>query len=110
MRFIWYSPTQYCALNPVEIGLGPKQCSAANISIAIEPNGDVLPCQSYYEPVGNILTNDWEKIWYSKLFEKIRKRDYIEPKCKKCEYLQVCGGGCPLYIDSKKLVCNVANF
>jgi len=110
MRFIWYSPTQYCALNPVELGLGPKRCAAANISIAIEPNGDVLPCQSYFEPVGNILEDNWERIWNSKLFEKIRNHEYIEPKCKDCELLQVCGGGCPLYIDKKKLVCNIAKF
>jgi len=110
MRFIWYSPTQYCSVNPVELGLGHKRCSAANISIAIEPNGDVLPCQSYYESVGNLLEDSWDKIWYSDLFEKIRNHEYIEPKCKKCELLQVCGGGCPLYIDKKNLICNIANF
>lgn len=110
MRFIWYTPTQYCSINPVEIGLGPKRCSAANTSIAIEPNGDVLPCQSYYEPVGNILKDDWDAIWNSKLFKSIRKHEYIEPKCKKCELLRICGGGCPLYIDQKKIICNVANF
>jgi len=110
MRFIWYSPTQYCSVNPVEIGLGPKRCSAANTSIAIEPNGDVLPCQSYYEPVGNILEVDWKKIWHSKLFKSIRKHEYVEPKCKDCELIQVCGGGCPLYIDKKNLTCNIANF
>jgi radical SAM protein with 4Fe4S-binding SPASM domain len=110
MRFIWYTPTQYCSVNPVDIGLGAKRCSAANISIAIEPNGDVLPCQSYYEPVGNILKDDWDHIWYSKLFKSIRKHEYIEPKCKGCELLQVCGGGCPLFIDKKKLICNVVQF
>jgi len=110
MRFIWYTPTQYCSVNPVEIGLGPKRCSAANTSIAIEPNGDVLPCQSYYEPVGNLLKDDWDEIWYSKLFKSIRKHEYIEPKCKDCELLRVCGGGCPLYIDQKKLTCYIANF
>ncbi|MHA1488460.1 MAG: radical SAM protein [Promethearchaeota archaeon] len=110
MKFIWYTPTQYCVFNPLEIGLGAKRCSAANISIAIEPNGDVLPCQSYYESVGNILKDDWEKIWYSELFESIRNNEYIEPKCKNCELLQVCGGGCPLYIDKKKLHCNIASF
>ena len=110
MRFIWYTPTQYCSVNPVEIGLGPKRCSAANTSIAIEPNGDVLPCQSYYEPVGNLIKDDWDEIWYSKLFKSIRKYEYIEPKCKDCELLRVCGGGCPLYIDQKKLTCYIANF
>lgn len=109
-RFIWYSPTQYCSLNPIKLGLGPKRCAAANISIAIEPNGDVLPCQSYYEPVGNILKDEWDDLWNSKLFKDIRNHKYIEPKCKGCELLQVCGGGCPLYSDQKKLKCNISNF
>lgn len=110
MRFIWYSPTQYCVLNPIELGLGPKRCSAANISIAIEPNGDVLPCQSYFETVGNILEDGWDDIWHSPLFEKIRNHEFIEPKCNDCELLQVCGGGCPLYIEKKNLKCNIASF
>ncbi|MHA1280985.1 MAG: radical SAM/SPASM domain-containing protein [Promethearchaeota archaeon] len=110
MKFIWYTPTQYCSLNPIELGLGHKKCSAANISIAIEPNGAVLPCQSYFHPVGNLLKDDWEDIWYSELFEKIRNYEYIESKCKKCELLQLCGGGCPLYIERKKLTCHIVNF
>ncbi|TXT56337.1 MAG: hypothetical protein BAJALOKI2v1_580021 [Promethearchaeota archaeon] len=110
MKFIWYTPTQYCSVNPVDLGLGPKRCSAANMSMAIEPNGDVLPCQSYFESVGNLLKDDWKDLWHSKLFESIRNKEYIEPKCEDCELLRVCGGGCPLYIDQKKMKCNIANF
>ncbi len=110
MKFIWYSPTQYCSVNPVELGLGPKRCSAANMSIAIEPDGSVLPCQSYFESVGNILKDEWKDIWHAKLFERIRNQEYIEPKCEDCDLLRVCGGGCPLYIDQKKMTCKIANF
>jgi radical SAM protein with 4Fe4S-binding SPASM domain len=110
MRFIWYSPTQYCSVNPVELGLGPKRCSAANMSIAIEPDGSVLPCQSFFESVGNILKDEWKEIWHANLFERIRNQEYIEPKCEGCDLLRVCGGGCPLYIDQKKMTCKIANF
>ena len=55
MRFLWYTPTEYCRLSPIEWGLGAKACNAGEYSICIEPNGDVLPCQSYYKPVGNLL-------------------------------------------------------
>ena len=63
MRLIWYSPTQYCQFNPVENELGVKTCTAAKYNMAIEPNGDVLPCQSYFCVLGNILKDDWKTIW-----------------------------------------------
>nr|MDO8118950.1 SPASM domain-containing protein [Candidatus Sigynarchaeota archaeon] len=100
-----YSPTQYCEYNPVLHGLGPKRCSAANISIAIEPNGDVLPCQSYFEPIGNILKDPWKKIWNHKLAKAIRNRDDVPSKCKDCELIESCGGGCPLYVKKHGAIC-----
>ncbi|NHI93679.1 MAG: radical SAM protein [Candidatus Lokiarchaeota archaeon] len=105
MRFIWYTPTEYCVFNPLHHGLGVKRCSAASISICIEPNGDVIPCQSYYKSVGNLLKEEWNKIWYSKLFKNIRDRKYVQDKCKGCSELEVCGGGCPLYAENKNIIC-----
>ncbi|MFX0101616.1 MAG: SPASM domain-containing protein, partial [Candidatus Hodarchaeota archaeon] len=96
-KFIWYSPTEYCTYNPVVHGLGPKRCSAADISMAIEPNGDVLPCQSYFQPIGNILKDPWKKIWNHKLAKTIRNRKNLPEKCNGCDLVSVCGGGCPLY-------------
>ncbi|MBD3186760.1 radical SAM protein [Candidatus Bathyarchaeota archaeon] len=96
-KFIWYSPTQYCEFNPVIHGLGPKRCSAANISMAIEPNGDVIPCQSYFESIGNILEDPWKKIWNHRLAKDIRKRKDLPAKCEGCDLVETCGGGCPLY-------------
>jgi len=96
MKFTWYGVTRYCELNPLELGLGLKFCSACSITLAIEPDGAVLPCQSYYHPVGNILKDKWDKIWHSELCESIRKRKYADPLCSKCPYYSSCGGGCPL--------------
>jgi radical SAM protein with 4Fe4S-binding SPASM domain len=102
LKFLWYTPTQYCQLNPVQLGLGVKSCTAAMINACVGPNGDVYPCQSYFESLGNILKMSWEKIWLSPLVESLRKRDYVEEKCKNCSQLQVCGGGCPLELENKK--------
>ena len=102
MRFLWYTPTEYCRLSPVELGLGVKSCNAAEYSICVEPNGDVLPCQSFYSPVGNLLKDDWSSIWNSELFVKLRTRREcpaeagLPESCRDCPDLQVCGGGCPL--------------
>ncbi len=102
LKFLWYTPTQYCNFDPVSLGLGIKSCTAAMINACVGPNGDVYPCQSYFESLGNILTEPWEKIWHHPLAEKIRRREYVEEKCKKCNQLQVCGGGCPLELQNKE--------
>jgi radical SAM protein with 4Fe4S-binding SPASM domain len=102
MRFLWYTPTRYCRLSPLELGLGPKTCNAAEYSICVEPDGAVLPCQSYYEPVGNLLRDPWESLWESGLFRRLRERREcpeaagLPARCAECEALETCGGGCPL--------------
>jgi radical SAM protein with 4Fe4S-binding SPASM domain len=105
LKFLWYTPTQYCHFDPVQLGLGVKTCTAAMINMCVGPNGDVYPCQSYFESLGNILAVEWEKIWNHPLAVKLRKREYVEPKCKDCPQLQVCGGGCPLELQNREYVC-----
>jgi radical SAM protein with 4Fe4S-binding SPASM domain len=107
LKFLWYTPTQYCQFDPVQLGLGVKSCTAAMINACVGPNGDVYPCQSYFESLGNILTEPWDKIWHNQLAEKLRKREYVEEKCKDCSQLQVCGGGCPLELQNKDHQCTV---
>ena len=105
LKFLWYTPTQYCHFDPVQMGLGVKSCTAAMINACVGPNGDVYPCQSYFESLGNILTAPWDKIWHHPLAEKLRSREYVEDKCKDCSQLQVCGGGCPLELQNKEHQC-----
>ena len=105
INLTWYTPTPYCELNPMEYGLGIKQCTACSLAMAIEPDGSVLPCQSYYEPLGNIMADDWEGIWEHDLCKRIRGRDYMAGKCAECELAQVCGGGCPLSLEHGDYVC-----
>lgn len=95
-RLIWYTPTQYCHFDPVQMELGVKGCTAAMYNMCIEPNGDVIPCQSYYQPVGNILQNTWDEIWNHELSVWLRERKYVPDKCIECSILGECGGGCPL--------------
>ena len=105
LKFLWYTPTQYCRFDPVKLGLGVKSCTAAMINMCVGPAGDVYPCQSYFESLGNILKDDWQKIWNHPLAVRIRKREYVEPKCKDCLQLQICGGGCPLELQDKNYIC-----
>lgn len=98
-RLIWYTPTQYCHFDPMQLELGVKGCTAAMYNMCIEPNGDVIPCQSYYHPVGNILNNSWDEIWNHDLSISLRERKYAPAKCNDCSLLSECGGGCPLTLQ-----------
>ena len=104
LRFIWYTPTHYCKVNPATFSVGYKRCTAAEYNICIEPDGAVIPCQSYYEPVGNILTDPWETLWNSPLFKKIRGREAAPPECCTCPDFEVCGSGCPLS-EGERFLC-----
>lgn len=95
-RLIWYTPTQYCHFNPIQRGLGVKGCTAALYNMCVEPNGDVIPCQSYYHSLGNLLQKPWNEIWEHPLALALRNRTAIPEGCKSCDFLPECGGGCPL--------------
>ena len=95
-RLIWYTPTHYCHFDPTSLNLGVKGCTAALYNMCIEPNGEVLPCQSYYHSLGNFLTDEWESIWHHPLAERLRNRKYISEQCEDCLIVAQCGGGCPL--------------
>ena len=95
-KLIWYTPTQYCNLDPVLLELGVKGCTAALYNMCVEPNGDVIPCQSYYSSLGNLLTQDWKDIWNHELADQLRKHNFAPEKCQNCTLFTECGGGCPL--------------
>ncbi len=103
---IWYTPTCYQDLDPVALGLGVKTCSAASTVMAIEPDGNAMPCQSYYRSIGNALEDNMESIWNHPLAKSLRHRradlpahpDFpvLPEKCRGCAQLPLCGGACPL--------------
>jgi radical SAM protein with 4Fe4S-binding SPASM domain len=97
MRLIWYTPTQYCEFDPTGLELGIKGCTAARYNMCVEPNGDVIPCQSYFVALGNLLSDRWEAIWEHELARYLRNRDFMMDKCHGCPDQVLCGGGCPLY-------------
>lgn len=95
-RLIWYTPTQYCHFDPIQMELGVKGCTAALYNMCIEPDGSVIPCQSYYQPIGNLLTDTWDSIWNHELAVSLRERRDAPAECTSCQIFAECGGGCPL--------------
>ena len=60
-------------------------CGACLSNMAIAPDGGVIPCQSWLssQPLGNILTDDWDKIWQSQRCAAIRaKSAKMEQLCQ----------------------------
>lgn len=56
------------------LGLMVPSCGACLSNMAVAPNGDVVPCQSWLsdKPLGNLLTDDWKRIWNHPEAVKIR--------------------------------------
>ena len=80
-------------------------CPAGHSLISIAPNGDLFPCAALTNEkykIGNILTDDLEKVWNeSPLLKNLRGiKNKIEGKCKTCPKLDVCRGGCRGIADS----------
>jgi len=61
-----------------------------------QPDGQVIPCQSYYEALGDFLTAPWSAIWEHPLALSLRLRKDVPQACKTCDFFIECGGGCPL--------------
>ena len=60
-------------------------CGACLSNMAIAPDGGVIPCQSWLSsrPLGNMLTDDWDKIWQSQRCAAIRaKSAKMEQLCQ----------------------------
>jgi radical SAM protein with 4Fe4S-binding SPASM domain len=101
VEFMWYSPTPLCLFNPVAHGLGNKGCAACDGLLSVAPNGDVLPCSSWPEPVGNLLKEDALTVWRSARARAIRAKACAPPGCDSCADFALCQGACPLYFEAR---------
>jgi radical SAM protein with 4Fe4S-binding SPASM domain len=95
--FMWYSPVPLCIYNTIGNGLGAKGCSACDGLLSVAPNGDILPCSSYPEPVGNLLTSAFQDIWNSPRVTSLRNKEEAPSQCFSCDNFALCNGACPLY-------------
>lgn len=100
VQFLWYSPTPYCIFNPVAEGLGNKGCAACDGLLSVAPNGDVLPCSSLTESVGNLLTQPFEEVWGGERARFYQEKRYAHEVCQSCELFEICDGACPIYWKS----------
>ena len=97
VEFMWYSPTPMCMFNPITAGLGNHGCSACDGLISIAPNGDLIPCASYDDSLGNLLETDLTTLWNNPGAEGYRDKALAHPQCRECDQFDICNGACPLY-------------
>lgn len=71
-----------------ELKMNMPVCGASLGNMAIAPDGEVLPCQSWVhdkKSLGNILTTSWKKIWDNKLAKRIRATAVNKNACPLAE-------------------------
>ncbi len=70
LPLVWDMPVPYSALNPVNLeleeGKGEHPVGAGKAWLYVEPDGDVLPGPGINKKLGNMLKDDWKKIWGKK--------------------------------------------
>lgn len=73
-----------------------RMCQAGIWSLEITPDGYAQPCYIFRNiKVENVRERSVQEIWLeSEIFNKVRDRSLLTGKCKRCKYLNTCGGGC----------------
>ena len=73
-----------------ELNISTPSCGACLSNMAITPSGNVVPCQSWLSEgkLGNLLTDDWEKIWESPACRN--GRNYSASMTGKCPLRRWC--------------------
>lgn len=85
MEIAFTSPGQISDEKLEKLGLAIPTCGACMSNMAIAPNGDVVPCQSWLSSravLGNMCTDSWKKIWESPISLTIREfSEKMEHRC-----------------------------
>ena len=73
-----------------ELNIPSPSCGACLSNMAITPGGNVVPCQSWLsdEPLGSMLTDDWDSIWNSQTC--IKRRNYSSEMTGECPLRRYC--------------------
>lgn len=73
-----------------ELHIPSPSCGACLSNMAVTPGGNVVPCQSWLDdqPLGNMLTDDWQTIWNSETCKA--RRDYSAQMTGECPLRRYC--------------------
>ncbi len=96
------------------LGYLPESCTTMGICAmqhVIEGDGSVYPCDFYVTDeykIGDINIDDIEDMQKNNITSNFIKESYVlNNDCKRCEFLQLCRGGCKKFRNDKKnYYCN----
>lgn len=100
VQFMWYSPTPMCLFNPIPLGLGNKGCSACEGLLSVNPAGELLPCSSWPEPLGDLSRQGFDALWFGARARWVREKRESHGECRACKDFALCHGACPLYFKA----------
>ncbi len=86
----------FCSYNPEKIrqvAFGAESCGPRSI-LVIDPFGNIKPCYSISEKLGNIFEDSIEDCWNKNFAKDMRKNKTLPRECKECHYISECLGGC----------------
>lgn len=94
-RFMWSPPVERDPTLPLadQIVAGPR-CSG-DVSVRVEPSGEVIPPRGPYQSAGNLLRDSWDTIWQHEVFRHYRERVEAPTRCDVCPGLAICAADCP---------------
>lgn len=82
MEIQFTNPGQLMAEQLVFLGLPEPMCGACLSNMAIRPDGQVVPCQSWInKPLGHILHSPWTRIWKGSICRRIRGEFALHNHC-----------------------------
>lgn len=67
----------------------------------VDPFGNLRRCACHPRNLGNILEIPLHELWQRGL-EQFRSLDWLDAKCKNCNLLTICGGGCAVSSQSSE--------
>jgi radical SAM protein with 4Fe4S-binding SPASM domain len=80
------------------------RCPAGTSKLGIMPDGSVYPCNLLFGKsdylLGNILTDDFKKIWSHPVLDFFRKFSGNQCEVTVCRHHSLCHGGCPAHAVS----------
>ena len=87
--------------NPIQAGLGSKSCACVDGLISVNPAGQVIPCSSFEQGIGDLLHQPFQKVWFSRTARYWRRKEFVPPVCERCAIRDICCGACPLYWEQR---------
>lgn len=93
VRYIWQPPVSRPGSISEILESGPR--TGGDVSIRVEPGGEVYAARGAFRPAGNLLQQELKQIWNSEAFRKYRERLQAPTHCEICPGLEICAADCP---------------